>query len=486
MPHPRQSGNFHLCLHGQRGAVLMIMLVIVVLGAATYLVSSLSTTALKNARQEKTAAALAQAKDALIGYAISYGDTHAGEVHGYLPCPDVDAGNGEGSSNPPCGSKNISSIGRLPWRTLGLSTLRDGDGECLWYAVSGTYKNNPKTDLMNWDTNGKLQAFSSDGALITSSDNQAVAVIFAPGATQSGQNRSGTSAPVCGGNYTVTNYLDNDTAHSINNSDIATGKFIQPHEHRDINGNVILSINDKMLFITRQDIWNAVQKRTDFQSNLQLLTRRVAECLADYGRHNSNPNNPDNKSLPWPASLALSDYGVNDNYDDVNNLYSGRIPYIAGDSNSTTHNTMTGNILMDNNGLVCPYYSAIPSTELQRLYPWWDNWKDHLFYVLSKEYRPQSSDTIACGNCVKINGSGSYAAVVMFSGSGLPGLARASTTTNNSERGVLSNYLEGRNFTNHPNSGGNGNYQTQNSSSAFNDTLYCINENLSVIPCPTP
>src|SRR3989338_6890672 len=72
----------------QHGAALMLMLVIVVMGAATALVGSLSTTALKNARQETTSIALAQAKEALIGYAITYGDTYSGEVHGYLPCPD--------------------------------------------------------------------------------------------------------------------------------------------------------------------------------------------------------------------------------------------------------------------------------------------------------------------------------------------------------------------------------------------------------------
>ena len=34
-------------------------------------------------------------------------------------------------------------MGRLPWKTLGLDALKAGPGECLWYAVSGTYKNSP-------------------------------------------------------------------------------------------------------------------------------------------------------------------------------------------------------------------------------------------------------------------------------------------------------------------------------------------------------
>ena len=255
----------------QRGAVLMVMLVIMIVGIAAILVNSLSSTTLKNARQANTAAALAQAKDALIGFAITYGDTHttSPQVHGYLPCPDT-SGSPEGSASPPCGSKDVNVIGRLPWATLDLSALRDGDGECMWYAVSGNYKDSPKTSLMNWDTNGQLQAFSSDGTLLTQPDNQVVAVIFAPGAAQSGQDRSGTTAPVCGGNYTATNYLDNDTVHSINNADIATGKFIQ--------GASSGSVNDQMLFITRQDIWNAIKKRNDFNAMVSSLLSIAIAC----------------------------------------------------------------------------------------------------------------------------------------------------------------------------------------------------------------
>jgi type II secretory pathway pseudopilin PulG len=183
----------------QRGAALLIMLVLLVVGIAAMLINSLTTVATKNARQEKTAAALSQAKEALIGFAITYGDNPAHslpQVDGYLPCPDT-SGSPEGSTAPPCGSKDVSVIGRLPWRTLGLPALRDGDGECLWYAVSGTYKDSPKTGLMNWDTNGQLQAYAPDGTLLTPADNQVVAVIFAPGAALSGQDRSGTTAQVC-------------------------------------------------------------------------------------------------------------------------------------------------------------------------------------------------------------------------------------------------------------------------------------------------
>lgn len=460
----------------QRGAALLIMLVILVVGIAAILVDSLTASSVKTARQAKTATALAQAKDALIGYAITYADTHSNTVPGYLPCPDQTGGANEGSAPGSCGTKDISQMGRLPWKTLGLSTLRDGDGECLWYAVSGTYKNNPKTGLMNWDTNGQLQAYASDGTLLTPADNQVVAVIFATGAPLSGQNRSpdGT-APICGGNYTASNYLDTGTVNSVNfnNADIATGKFIQ--------GTSVGNVNDQMVFITRQDIWNAVQKRTDFQSisptinPLRKLTYQVALCLANYGNSNYYNNN---YSLPWAAQLSLSDYSVNTNYNDTAYLYAGRVPYLVGTSKSTTYNAYSN--LMTTAS--CPAGWA-------NVDPWWNNWKDHLFYALAQSFKPTSSGNQSCSwwysQCLSINYSGHYAAVVMFANSGLTGQVRASDTTgtNSLPRSTISNYLEGRNASNFPGANGNENYQISPTSSTFNDVLCYIDGNLQVT-CP--
>jgi len=442
----------------QRGAALMIMLVILVVGVAAILVNSLTAASIQTARQEQTSAVLAQAKAALIGYAVTYGDTHSGQVPGYLPCPDYGGGNPEGSAEPVCGSQDVSVIGRLPWVTLDVSTLRDGDGECLWYAVSGTYKNNPKTGLMNWDTNGQFQVYSADGTQLA---NQVVAVIFAPGAVVSGQNRAGTVAPICGGNYTASNYLDNDTVHGINNSNVATGNFIQ--------GSSTGNVNDQMVFITRQDIWNAIQKRTDFQPRnptnpslpnfnnpLVNLTQQVALCLANYG-NNNRPN--DNYSLPWAAQLSLSDYSVDTNYNDTYGLLAGRVPYLVGTARSTTGNTL-GNLMTT--GSCGASWASVD--------PWWNNWKDHLFYAVSQTYRPTGYTDQYCGTCVHVNSSGNYAGVVMFAG------PRLSTQTR-ANKSVITDYLESSNSTNVSAGSGSGNYTSSPASSTFNDTVCVINPN---------
>ena len=62
-----------------------------------------------------------------IGYAASYRDIHPTEVFGYLPCADT---HNDGFVAT-CGAADVSLIGELPWKTLGIYTLRDGNGGCL-------------------------------------------------------------------------------------------------------------------------------------------------------------------------------------------------------------------------------------------------------------------------------------------------------------------------------------------------------------------
>lgn len=459
----------------QRGAAMLVTLAIVVMGIAAALVGSLSTTALKNARQETTTVALAQAKEALIGYAITYGDTYSGEVHGYLPCPDT-SGSAEGSAAPPCGSNDVSRIGRLPWKTLGLPALRDGDGECLWYAISGTYKNNPKTDLMNWDTRGLFEVLDASGTPVA---QDVVAVVFAPGPVLGSQNRApGGAAPICGGNYTATNYLDSDG--TLNNGTVSTSANATSQFRLASS----TQINDQLIYITRQDIWNAMLKRNDFMTTLATMTQKAAECIADFGRRNRYTwwpysINSSNRRLPWPGRFwpSATDYLTDSSYDDEDGRMAGRLPYRV---NSSDDSGETNNLISDpwyqlkSDGSNCPSVASWPS-----YYPWWTNWKDHLYYALANSFRPNSDSSTSCGTCLHVNGSGNYAAVVMFAGKPLAGQARTTT----SDRLDLSNYLEGRNYSNGSNWSGNSDYQSGAETGSFNDVLYCINSNLSVTPC---
>jgi hypothetical protein len=152
-----------------RGAAALLLLVVVAtiaVGAIAFALPVPSPTD----RDEVTQRALAEAAEALAGFArarrcIAGG----GSVASHLPCPDT--GVAEGVAAPACAPV---AVGRLPWRTLGLAPLRDGAGECLWYERS------PGT-----------------------------ARIVAPGRALAGQTRAASpAAPVCGGHYLATDYLE--------------------------------------------------------------------------------------------------------------------------------------------------------------------------------------------------------------------------------------------------------------------------------------
>lgn len=505
MSRHHQANNLHDCPIKQRGAALMVMLVIMVIGSAAILVSSLNSSTMQNSRDKVTAAALAQAKEALIGYAAAYADNYPGNVHGYLPCPDEGQNNSQdGEANGSCGSTNVSRLGKLPWRTLGLQPLRDGSGECLWYAVSGTYKNNPQTLMMNDDTIGLFEVIAADGVsrLAGSSiDNRAVAVIFAPGnaqgETQTHSSVSGT--PSCGGNYTASNYLDNDTTHNINNSVVsatanAVSQFISgpikaPNDTSLLKDTLV---NDRMIVITKSDIFNAIQRRADFvdpaRNPLLLMTKKAALCIADYGRRNLAGLS--DKRLPW-AGRSSPAIGTDCTYRDGSTsstpprIMYGRLPNRVNGSRSLTSNQIpqqsysscsSSYYQLKSNGSNCP---SVP--DWSTYYPWWSNWKDHVFYTLANNYRPEAGNNPSCGTCLSVNGNGSYAAVVIFSGKKLVSQTRATST----DQLDFANYLEGNNFiSNTPiNTSGNGNYQSGVTTNSFNDVLYCINPDLTVTLC---
>lgn len=257
----------------------MLMLTILVIGAAALLVSSLSRSAVQIGRDQISAASLALAREALIGDAVSQTPVASA---GSLRLPDlgfmIGLAPAEGSAAPNFGGngKDDSVIGKLPWRTLGLEPLRDGQGECLWYIVSGRFKNTPATDALNWDTPGQINLADSNGNLIASN---LAALVVAPGHALDGQNRmlSDPAYVQCGGNYDARNYLD-----PYASSDAVSGAinyFIGSTNSRVAlgTGNNLLSIpvnvhyNDRFLFITADDIFRVIMRRADFSVQVSAL-----------------------------------------------------------------------------------------------------------------------------------------------------------------------------------------------------------------------
>jgi hypothetical protein len=150
--------------------------------------------------RDHNAKVMAQAKRALIGWMAIKAATDNNP--GRLPCPEainsIDTSM-EGVSAPQIAlpgpppvpaTSSCATVGRLPWRTLGLSKLVDAASEPLWYAVSpGWALQNSSTLLsINSDSQG---AMTIDGQ---AAPNEIVALIIAPGPAMNVAAASGCTA----------------------------------------------------------------------------------------------------------------------------------------------------------------------------------------------------------------------------------------------------------------------------------------------------
>ncbi len=258
----------------QKGAALLAILMLFIVAASYSLVRKLNANSSDHLRRGSSLSALNEAKAALIGYAVNYPSDHTGEAPGYLPCPDI---NDNGSAGTSCSLVGGTTIGRIPWKTLELSELRDASGQRLWYAVSDNYKNNPKVlSELNSDSAGN---FSVDG------NNDIVAIIFAAGVPVGAQNRADDPLD-------VSNYLEDDNASNGDNSFVskATGEF-----------------NDTIVTISRQELMSAVEKR---------VLGDIDEALTNYQTSNG--------AFPWLSPFTDPSTSA---YRGALNTWQGHIPF---------------------------------------------------------------------------------------------------------------------------------------------------------------
>ncbi|SDA74185.1 MULTISPECIES: hypothetical protein [unclassified Janthinobacterium] len=108
----------------QRGAALLLLVAVLGLGAASLLIGAFGRDTGEAARQQRTLATLAQARDALLGFAVT---------HGRLPRPAASALDGHERAAD-CAS-DADCSGFLPWVTLGVAGS-DAWGKLLRYSVT--------------------------------------------------------------------------------------------------------------------------------------------------------------------------------------------------------------------------------------------------------------------------------------------------------------------------------------------------------------
>lgn len=533
MPRSNHPGILLTCSHQhqQHGAALMVMLITMIVGAATLLVSSLVSSTIKNERDKTTENALTQAKEALIGYAVS-DSNHPGN----LPCPDVDDDGKLVMNVDYVGSNCASPIGRLPWKTLGLPELRDGAGEHLWYAVSKPFAA-IGTPHINSDTQGTL----SIGG--TASASNVIAIVFAPGPAMGGAGRSPginaactTSGTTLAQSRCAANYLEGSNA--------ASSTWTSPNLSYQ-SADASPTFNDRMIFITHQNLMPLVEKR---------IAREAITCLESYASTYFN-------MYPWAVPVTdITNYASQTNtlfgrlplsvtsspivqqlLDDLAALQRALNAYYANSSDQTTidalntagvtlnadatnANTTTAYpldsaalqqlqnagvsaknpkpntnwnldkvtnwvssvqqqvdqaikfIMSENHGGITPGgwpsgCKIIPST-------YWQDWRNLVFYQIATGYAPSANLPPGCGSpntCLTINGSGNttagsgtYRAAIAVAGKTLSGTRTPSSITN---------YLEGAqaNRTNPASSTLFDTYKTFDASyQAVNDLVLCV------------
>ena len=179
-------------LKRQRGAALLALLAVLVLGASWYAVSRLAAVRGDSTAADRkfNAAVLNQAKQALIGYVAHQAAVSGENNPGAFPCPEApmsfnsSAGTDGRTQTPNC---TLPAVGRFPWRTIGSEKFTDASGEPLWYVVaSGWSKPGPlSTDTTTINSNCTDAASAMTcwtGQLnVDGQANAAVALIIAPG-----------------------------------------------------------------------------------------------------------------------------------------------------------------------------------------------------------------------------------------------------------------------------------------------------------------
>lgn len=465
----------------EAGAALLLLMLVVLIASSGLLLAKANGARAALARDSTTQAALAAAKRHLIDYALTHADRQPGQGL-QLPCPDIDGGgswlDGE-AHTASCGAAGVSMLGRFPWRSVGVRPPLDASASCLWYAVSGSYKGagGATAAMINADANGQLQIFDAgSGGVIGSGlpDDRSVAVLLAPLEPLAGQTRSSGTPNDCGPSFAAADHLDSVATFGISNAVLSgTPDAI---EQLIAAAAPTEEMNDRLLTISRLELADAVYRRPDHLATMENLTRGVASCIAAYGL--SNPGGATDRRLPWPAQVPMTDYALAASYDDVDvGVFSGRLADIVDDSNTATGNAIL-RVLSDCDPALAPDWDPSFMTL-------WQHWKDHLFYAVAESFQPAAPVPSSCGACLTVNGSGSFAAVVMFANRRLPALGqrRDAPPLDADTRDNISNYLEGANALSHPYSGGAADFDSGSLTATFNDVLYCVDPTMNVAAC---
>jgi len=415
----------------ERGGAAVILLCLLAAAMAASLLLQAGAAVGARERDAVTAAALARAHEALLAYAVAVSPDTAAKRPGDLPCPDLD---NDGSAELTCAIA-ATRIGRLPWKTLDLSDLRDGSGERLWYALSGRFDRATANqcpvsggpNCLNSDTPGSITVRDASGATLhdgSNPGNAAVAVVIAPGGplqpvgggSMQERDCSGDANPayclatrICSGSATAlcspSNYLDRMAAPVLaiagavggaeDNATFADGDSQDGFVHgpiRDASGSIRL--NDRLRVLRRSELMTMLERR---------VAGEALRCLRGYAGVSG-------ARMPWAASVSTPFTG---NLNDEDGTRFGRLPQAL---------TATAGYP----GMSAAWETGCPIPAIAPQHRWWENWKDQVLYAVAAGFAPDAP-TAACGSCLAVNppaGAPDKRVAVLVAGRALPGQIR--------------------------------------------------------------
>jgi hypothetical protein len=266
--------------------------------------------------REHNAKVLNQAKQALVGWmAINAAtDNNPGRV----PCPEAVNAIGTDSegiaaplvtpSTPSC-----ATVGRLPWRTLGLSKIVDAASEPLWYVVSpGWALQNSSTLLtINSDSRGNMVV---DGQ---AAPNDVVALIIAPGPAMNVQAAAGCTAraqarAAAAPAMNPLDYLECFNAAAVPPVFSTTGPAT--------------SLNDQVVRVTVRDLMPALEAAI-----ADRMQREVAPALRTvYALDSNSPRRwvASSTNPVYPYAAVFANPGTSHNYEGSGTTYQGLMPVV--------------------------------------------------------------------------------------------------------------------------------------------------------------
>lgn len=383
----------------QHGAVLLFMIALLLAGSGWALSQKLAarTGFLEQERKQSTAQALQVAKMAVIAHAAT------AATPGQMPCPEdlSAAGSAAEGQSASCSNTRVS-LGRLPWRSLGLGDLKDGNGDRLWYALSPGFRSAP------------INSNSTAGLSLDGHTGTVVAILFSPGRASSGQQRSLPSAT---SPLLAASYLDGLNA--------SGGTSFSSQE------------NDVLLPITLADLMPAVERRVLSEVGRALW---VHYCGVSNWAQGGGCLGPSGGTRAFPHPAAASDTGCLGTTSIAYN--SGKCPSLPG--------TTVGRIP----ATLSPMWNEVDTTSPLRgvtgsTGDWFqrNGWRELIFYSVAPACVPGNANCGGAGLYLSLETlqggqTQNLKAVILSAGRAMPGQVRSSTALKTS----LGNYLEGNNL----------------------------------------